>query len=84
MVTMNAEKFVTGVFAMKQNEQAFFSRAELAELFRVTQQSIIRWEKAGLLTSVHLCSGAVRYSRQEVDAFIARQTAARPTKARTA
>lgn len=65
---------------MKQNEQAFFSRAELAELFRVTQQSIIRWEKAGLLTSVHLCSGAVRYSREEVDAFISRQTAARPTK----
>jgi len=74
------ENLVSGVFSMKQSEQAFYSRRELAEMFRVTPQSIIRWEQAGLLTAVHLCSGSVRYSRAEVDRFIAQQTEARPTK----
>lgn len=69
---------------MKQNEQAFFSRAELAEMFRVTPQTVIRWQLAGLLTAIHLCSGSVRYSREEVDRFIAAQTEAKPTKRRTA
>jgi predicted DNA-binding transcriptional regulator AlpA len=78
------ESLNTGVFNMSNSEQAFYSRRELAAMFRVTPQSIIRWEQAGLLSSVHLCSGAVRYSRAEVDRFIAQQTDARPTKRRNA
>jgi predicted DNA-binding transcriptional regulator AlpA len=81
---IHKESLNTGVFNMSNSEQAFYSRRELATMFRVTPQSIIRWEQAGLLSSVHLCSGAVRYSRTEVDAFIQRQTAARPTKRRNA
>jgi predicted DNA-binding transcriptional regulator AlpA len=81
---IHKESLNTGVFSMSNNEQAFFSRAELAEMFRVTAQSIIRWEQAGLLSSVHLCSGAVRYSRAEVDRFIAQQIETRPTKRRNA
>jgi hypothetical protein len=77
---MNNEKLRIGAFNMSTNEQNFFSRAELSDLFRVTTQTLIRWEKAGLLTSVHLHSGSVRYTRQEVDRFILAQTEAKPTK----
>lgn len=69
---------------MNKSEQILFSRRELADRFRVTQQTIIRWEKAGLLNSWHLCSGTVRYTKDEVDRFIAQQIEARPTKRRTA
>jgi DeoR/GlpR family transcriptional regulator of sugar metabolism len=82
---INRESLKNGVFYMTHNNaQSFYSRAELAELFRVSAQTVIRWEQAGLLTAVHLCSGSVRYSREEVDRFIAAQTEARPTKRRTA
>ena len=69
---------------MSNNEQNFFSRAELSDLFRVTTQTLIRWEKAGLLTAIHLHSGSLRYTRQEVDRFILAQTIARPTKGKEA
>ena len=65
---------------MNSTQQAFYSRAELSSMFRVTTQTVIRWEQAGLLTSVHFASGSVRYSRQSVEQFIAQQTEARPTK----
>jgi hypothetical protein len=79
-MTVHKESLHKGVFTMTQNNDAFFSRRDLSEMFKVTTQTIIRWEQAGLLTSVHLHSGAVRYRRSEVDRFIARQTEARPTK----
>ena len=78
---MNQEKLANGATNMIHVNEEFMTRGDLAELFKVTQQTVIRWEAAGLLTSIHLGSGAVRYSRSEVSAFIARQTAARPTKA---
>jgi predicted site-specific integrase-resolvase len=74
------EQLANGVFNMTINDQEFFTRGELAKLFRVTQQTVIRWEAAGLLKSIHLGSGAVRYSRSEVTAFLSRQSTARPTR----
>ena len=50
-------------------------------MFRVTTQSVIRWELSGQLTAIHFASGCVRFSRASVEQFIQAQTATRPTKA---
>lgn len=65
---------------MTTSDKEFYSRRDLATMFGVSSKTIINWQLAGLLTAVHLFSGSVRYSRAEVDAFIQRQTEARPTK----
>jgi len=69
---------------MTTSDKEFYSTRDLAAMFGVSSKTIINWQLAGLLTAVHLFSGSVRYSRAEVNAFITRQTEARPTKRRHA
>jgi hypothetical protein len=83
-MTIHKEGLKTGVFSMTTSDKEFFSRRDLAAMFGVSSKTIINWQLACLLTAVHLFSGSVRYSRAEVNAFITRQTEARPTKRRTA
>jgi predicted DNA-binding transcriptional regulator AlpA len=81
-MTIHKEGLTTGVFHMKQSEKEFFSRRDLATMFGVSSKTIINWQSAGLLTAVHLASGSVRYGREEIERFIAAQTAAKPTRRR--
>lgn len=48
----------------------FLTRREVADIFRVSQHSIIRWERDGRLPAVRLGAGSVRYRRADVQAFL--------------
>ena len=54
---------------------ALLTRKELAQIFKVTPQTIVRWEHAGMFPALHLGS-RVRYRRQDVEAFITKAQAA--------
>ena len=53
---------------------ALLTRADLAQIFRVTQQTIVLWEKAKMFPALRLGT-RVRYRRQDVDAFITKAQA---------
>ena len=45
------------------------TRKDLAQIFRVTEQTIVLWEKAKMFAALRLGT-RVRYRRQDVDRFI--------------
>ncbi len=47
--------------------------AEVAAVFRVGTRTVIRWERAGRLTSVRTPTGRHRYRIEEVRALVAEQ-----------
>jgi excisionase family DNA binding protein len=59
---------------MSDNTQEYFTRRELAQLFRVSPRTVIRWEQSGALASIQLGPNAVRYTRSTVSRFIAQQS----------
>jgi excisionase family DNA binding protein len=62
--------------ALTQDE--LLTRNQLAEIFKVTPQTVVRWEHAGMFPALHLGS-RVRYRRQDVEAFVTRAQRSRPT-----
>lgn len=46
------------------------TRAEVAAIFRVTEQTVMRWDIAGKLRSVRTWSGELRYRQSEVRALL--------------
>ena len=45
------------------------TRKDLAQIFKVSQQTVVRWEQVGRFPALRLGS-RVRYRRQDVEAFI--------------
>lgn len=54
---------------MVNNNDEFYSRRDLQQMFKVSEPTIIRWEHSGKLPAVRLGS-RVRYRRADVDRFI--------------
>jgi len=52
------------------------SPSEVARLFGVQPQSIVRWTNAGRLTAVKTPGGHRRYRREDVDRLLAEDQAA--------
>lgn len=67
-----------GVKNMTDITKQYFSRRDLAEMFGVTTQAILNWEKGGRLTPIKLGPQTVRYSRANVEALIAGSKANAP------
>ena len=51
--------------------QQFYTRKELAELLRVSVETIDRWRKIGTLKGITI-EGSVRFSQEEVDGLVER------------
>jgi len=52
-------------------ETALLTPAEVAHAFRVDSKTVVRWAKAGKLTSFRTLGGHRRYRRDEVEALLA-------------
>ncbi len=52
---------------LNQNKETkLLTRKETADFFKVTSQTIINWERDGIITSVDI-GGVIRYKRDEVE-----------------
>ena len=58
---------------MQTVNDELMSRRDVAQLFRCSPMTIIRWEEAGILTPVKL-GKLVRYRRVDIAAYIALNT----------
>lgn len=47
----------------------FMTEKEVADLFRVSQASVVRWARAGLLKRTML-GGTIRYAQDDIESFI--------------
>ena len=52
------------------------TRRQVAELFQVSQLTVIRMEQDGKLQAIRLGAGSVRYRRSEVEKFISNSISA--------
>jgi len=72
---MRRRQIHEGAISMTTVSDALLTRKDLVQIFKVTPQTIIRWEHAGMFPALHLGS-RVRYRRQDVEAFITKAQAA--------
>jgi len=65
------------VRTMLQNPPALLTKAETADLLRVSVKTLDRWRAAGLLVPIELGEGvrSIRYRREDVEALIGRASA---------
>lgn len=57
---------------MEKEKKEFLKLKDVAELFGVTTPTIRNWQKKGVLEpDVILPSGRARYTREQIDAFVA-------------
>ncbi len=47
------------------NDERFYTRDEVAELFKVTKMTLLRWEKKGLLKRIRIPGTRRVYYREE-------------------
>lgn len=52
---------------------------ELADVLGVVPETVLRWKRRGDLPAVHLPGGAVRFRRDEFDAWLERRATGAPT-----
>jgi excisionase family DNA binding protein len=50
---------------------------EVAELLGVSSETILRWHRRGQLPSIRLPSGAIRFDREALDAWLAERATPR-------
>ncbi len=59
---------------MPLDDDALMQPSEVAELFRVTSQTVARWAEEGRLSAVRTLGGHRRYREAEVRALLAADT----------
>ncbi len=67
---MRAEKRHKGVQNMPTITESLLTRKQVAAIFQVVPQTVIRLENAGKLPAVRLGAASVRYRREDVQAYI--------------
>jgi len=67
---MRAEKLYEGKKNMTTVTSEFLTRKQVADLFQVSQLTVIRLERAGKLQAMRLGAGSVRYQRSAVEKLI--------------
>jgi excisionase family DNA binding protein len=74
---MYNEKLKAGAKAMPTVTETLLTRKQVAELFQVSQPTIIRLQAAGKLPAVVLGAGSIRYRKSDVEKLIQDSTAVR-------
>jgi excisionase family DNA binding protein len=67
---MRQEKLNKGVINMNAVSSELMTRKQVAALFQVDPQTVIRLEASGSLPAIRLGAGSVRYKRSDVEKFI--------------
>jgi excisionase family DNA binding protein len=67
---MRNEKLHHGVKNMSTVTEQLLTRKQVAAIFQVVPQTVIRLENAGKLPAVRLGASSVRYRREDVQAYI--------------
>jgi len=70
------EHIKTGARIMPTITSELMTRRQVAELFQVSQLTVIRMEQDGKLQAIRLGAGSVRYRRSEVEKFISNSISA--------
>ncbi len=76
---MYPEKLITGVRNLKENAEELFTTIQVAELFKVSAQTVSAWRKSGTLKAVIIGAGHPRFRRSAIDELIAANESARVT-----
>ena len=63
-----------GAVSMTAVSDELLTRKDLAQIFKVTEQTVVLWEKAKMFPALRLGS-RVRYRRADVDGFITKAQA---------
>jgi predicted DNA-binding transcriptional regulator AlpA len=67
---MRNEKLDLCIAAMPTVTKELLTRKQIAGLFQISTQTIIRWENVGKLPALRLGAGSVRYLRSDVEKLI--------------
>lgn len=67
---MRNEKLYEGKKNMNAVSDELMTRAQVAQLFKVSPLTVIRLEKSGKLQAIRLGAGTVRIRRSDVEKFI--------------
>ena len=67
---MRQEKVWKGKEAMNTVTDQLLTRKQIAALFQISEQTVIRLEESGKLPALRLGAGSVRYQRSTVEKLI--------------